>query len=53
MAYQPASNTTSTGTLAHLATVYYNTRALDQLKQMFRFLGVTEPDQIPMRVGEL
>ena len=52
MAYQPASNTTSTGTLAHLATVYYNTRALDQVRQMFRFLGVTEPDQIPMRVGK-
>lgn len=52
MAYSPASNATSTGTLTHLATVWYNRRALDQLKQMFRFLSLTEPDEIPMRVGK-
>jgi N4-gp56 family major capsid protein len=52
MAYTPASNTTNTATLAHLATVYYKTRALDQLKQMFMFLEGTEPDDIPQRVGK-
>ena len=52
MAYSPASNTTNTATLAHLATVYYKTRALDQLKQMFMFLEGTEPDDIPQRVGK-
>ena len=52
MAYQPASNNTTTTSLAHLATVWYNRRALDQLKQMFRFLGGTEPDIIPQRVGK-
>ena len=52
MAYTPASNTTLTPTLAHLATVHYKTRALDQLKQMFMFLEGTEPDDIPQRVGK-
>lgn len=52
MAYTPASNTTTTSSLAHLATVWYNRRALDQLKQQFRFLGGTEPDIIPQRVGK-
>lgn len=52
MAYQPAGNLTTTGSLAHLATVWYNRRALDQLKQMFRFLGVCEPDVLPLRMGK-
>ena len=52
MAYTPASNTTLTPSLGHLATVFYKTRALDQLKQMFMFLEGTEPDDIPNRVGK-
>lgn len=52
MAYTPASNTTASPGLAHLATVWYNRRALDQLKKMFRYLSATEPDVIPQRVGK-
>lgn len=35
-----------------MATVYYNRRALDQLKKRFRFREATEPDQIPLRSGK-
>jgi len=52
MAYTPASNTTLTPSLAHLATVHYETVALDQLTQLFMFLEGTEPDDIPQRVGK-
>lgn len=52
MAYTPASNLTTTGSIGHLATVWYNRKALDQLKAMFRFLLATEADVIPMRVGK-
>jgi len=52
LTYTPPSNATTTASLAHLATVWYNRRALDQLKQMFRFLPLTEPDIIPQRVGK-
>lgn len=52
MAYQPASNLTTTGSLAHLATVYYSRKALDQLKKMFRFHMLGEPDEISLRVGK-
>ena len=53
MAYAPASNLTTTGTLAHLATVWYNRKALDQLKVIFRFLLATEPDILPRRNGKV
>lgn len=52
MAYSPASNTTNTGTLTHLATVYYERTALDQLTKMFRFRQATMPDVIPLRSGK-
>lgn len=52
MAYQPASNLTTTGTIAHLATVYYNRKALDTLRARFRFLQATEPDILPRRNGK-
>lgn len=52
MAYAPASNTTSTPSIAHLATVYYNRRALDQLMKQFVFMEATEPDEVPQRVGK-
>lgn len=51
MAYSPAGNATTTGTLAHLATVWYNRMALDQLKKRFRFYNACEPDMIPRRSG--
>lgn len=52
MAYAPASNLTTTGSLTHLAAVWYNRKALDQLKQRFRFLIATEPDILPRRNGK-
>lgn len=52
MAYAPASNTTLTPSLTHLATVYYNRKALDQLTQMFMFREGTEPDVMPLRSGK-
>jgi len=33
MAYTPASNTTGTASLRHLATVYYKKTALDQFEE--------------------
>lgn len=52
MAYQPASNTTLTPSLSHLATVYYNRTGLDRLTKRFVFRGATMPDSIPLRNGE-
>lgn len=52
MAYAPASNTTLTPSLAHLATVYYERKALDQLKQRFVFREGTMPDVMPLRSGK-
>ena len=52
MAYNPASNTTLTSSLAHLATVYYKTRALDQTTQVFVFNQACEPDELPLRSGK-
>lgn len=52
MAYSPAGNQTTSAGLAHLATVWYNRRALDQLKKRFRFYNAMEPDMIPRRSGK-
>ncbi len=52
MAYSPAGNTTTSAGLAHLATVWYNRRALDQLKRRFRFYNACEPDMVPRRSGK-
>lgn len=52
MSYSPAGNTTTSPGLAHLATVWYNRRALDQLKKRFRFYNCCEPDMIPRRSGK-
>lgn len=52
MAYAPASNTTQSAGLTHLATVYYKREALDVLRQMNRFMAVCEPDDIPNRSGK-
>lgn len=51
MAYSPAGNTTLTGSLTHLASVYYKKKGLDVLKKQLRFNSVSEPDMIPKRVG--
>lgn len=51
MSYTPASNLTTSGSIQHLATVYYSRRALDVLRQKFRFLLATEPDILPKRNG--
>jgi len=52
LAYSPAGNLTTSAGLAHLATVWYNRRALDQLKKRFRFYNACEPDMIPRRSGK-
>lgn len=52
MAYQPATNLTTTATLRHLATVYYKRQALDQLMKKFYFMSAGEPDILPMRNGK-
>jgi N4-gp56 family major capsid protein len=52
MAYAPASNTTATPSLTHLATVYYERKSLDQLTKVFRFRQACEPDILPLRVGK-
>lgn len=52
MAYAPASLTTLTPSLTHLATVYYERQALDQLTKMFRFRQATTPDVLPLRSGK-
>jgi len=52
MAYSPSPNATTSAGLAHLATVWYNRRALDQLKARFRFYNACEPDMVPRRSGK-
>ena len=52
MAYSPSPNATTAAGLAHLATVWYNRRALDQLKARFRFYNACEPDMVPRRSGK-
>jgi N4-gp56 family major capsid protein len=52
MAYAPASNTTLTPSLTHLATVYYEKKALDQLTKTFQFRQCCMPDILPMRSGK-
>lgn len=52
MAYSPASNTTQSAGLTHLATVFYKREGLSVLRQMNRFMSVCEPDDIPSRSGK-
>lgn len=52
MAYSPAGNTTQSGSIAHLASVFYKKTALDTLRQMNRFVAACEPDNIPQRSGK-
>lgn len=52
MAYQPASNLTTTGSLAHLATVWYDKVAVDNLKANLPFVAATERRTLPKRSGK-
>lgn len=52
MAYAPATNTTNTASLAHLATVYYERTGLDRLMKRFVFRSATVPDIMPRRSGK-
>lgn len=52
MPYQPASATTQSVGLTHLASVYYKTKALDQVRVKFRFILGTMPDVMPLRSGK-
>lgn len=51
MAYSPATNTTGTSTLGHLATVWYRKKALDRLQKKFVFRGACMDDMLPKQVG--
>ena len=52
MAYAPASNTTQTASITHLATVYYERKGLDTLKKKFMFRAGTVPDILPLKSGK-
>ncbi len=52
MAYAPAGNLTTSPGLTHLATVYYERKALDTLMKKFLFRTATEPDILPKRSGK-
>lgn len=52
MPYAPAGQTSQSAGLTHLATVWYNRKGLDQLRQMYRFQAACEPDEVPLRVGK-
>lgn len=52
MAYAPAGNLTTTPSLTHLATVYYERKALDTLMKRFMFRSATVPDVMPLRSGK-
>ena len=55
MAYQPAGNVTTTSTIGHLATVYYNKRAEDQLREVFLFWKLVDSERtrtLPQNSGK-
>lgn len=51
MAYQPATNNTTSAGLAHLASVYYKKKGLDRLQKKFVFRQVCMDDMLPKAVG--
>lgn len=51
MAYNPASVTTTTPTLPHLASVYYDLAAVENLKANLPFMEATEMRKLPERKG--
>ncbi len=52
MAYSPASNLTSTGTITHLATVYYDRVALSSLRKKFMFWKGVDNRTLPLKNGK-
>ena len=52
MAYQPASNITTQGSFTHLATVYYDRMALDQLRTTFMFGRALDRKMLGKRNGK-
>jgi N4-gp56 family major capsid protein len=51
MPYSPASNTTGTPTLAHLAQVLYRKKGLDRLEKKFVYRMACEPDVLEKQSG--
>lgn len=51
MAYAPAGNLTSTGSLDHYASVYYKKKGLDRLMKKFVFRDACVDDMLPKMVG--
>lgn len=52
MAYQPASNTSNSAGLAHLANVYYSKTGLDRLEKIFQFRQVCEENMLSRNSGK-
>lgn len=52
MGYTPASNLTSTPTLAHLVQVFYRKRGLDRLQKKFVFREACMDDMLPKQNGK-
>ena len=50
--YAPAGNTTGTAGLTHLATVWYNRRALSTLRKHTHFWRAGKPDDLPLQNGK-
>lgn len=51
MAYAPAGNATTSGSLAHLQNVFIKRKALSRLQKKFRFRDACMEDNIPSRSG--
>lgn len=51
MAYSPASTLSSSASITHEATVYYDRVALDNVKKALRFSALCEPKSLPSRSG--
>lgn len=52
MAYTPATNTSSSAGLAHLASIYYKRKGLDRLMKKFIFRQVCMDDMLPKANGK-
>lgn len=52
MAYNPATNLTSTGSITHLATVYYERVALSALRKKFMFWKGVDTKTLPLKSGK-
>ncbi len=52
MAYTPATNTSNSAGLAHLASVFYKKKGLDRLQKKFQFRQVCLDDMLPKAVGK-